>query len=180
MCSRATDQSRNEFIESFAVKSHPVAIRHSNASILFSSDDEDDSVMYRSRKSYPQRNNRPKLNYRDLERGVYDRHELRQSVWALGGPTFLKTEKSRANKTDDLSAYSDEEEEGQNEDEPVTVNDEDDGDDDERIQSNAKEKSGDESDQMHRRLWCICRKPWDHSRLMLRCDSCSNWYHGDW
>ncbi|CAF4984151.1 unnamed protein product, partial [Rotaria socialis] len=26
---------------------------------------------------------------------------------------------------------------------------------------------------------CICKKPWDHSRLMLRCDSCANWYHGD-
>ena len=154
-----------------------MAIRHSNAFALSFSDDEDESVMYRSRKSYPQRNNRPKLNYRDLERGVYDRDELRQSVWALGGPAFQKTEKSRTNKTDDLSPYSDEEEE-QNEDESLTVNEEE--NDDDQIDSNAKKKSNDESEQKHRRLWCICRKPWDHSRLMLRCDSCSNWYHGDW
>lgn len=111
-------------------------------------DDEDDLVTFRSRKSYPQRNNRPKLNYRDLERGVYDAYEIRQSQWALGGP-------SRSNKDSKNNEFSD------NEDE-----DEDDNNDD--------------TDQLHRRVWCICKKPWDHSRLMLRCDSCANWYHGDW
>ncbi|CAF0765224.1 unnamed protein product [Adineta steineri] len=54
----------------------------------------------------------------------------------------------------------------------IDDSDDDDGGDD-------GEKSDDNDDQTHRRLWCICQKPWDHSRLMLRCDSCANWYHGD-
>ncbi len=129
-------------------------------------DDEDDPFTFRSRKSYPQRNNRPKLNYRDLERGVYDAHELRQSSWALGGPTeFIKN--NRSSKNSNNAEYSD--------DEDIPTDEEN---DERLIEQN--DKSNDDTDQKHRRLWCICKKPWDHSRLMLRCDSCANWYHGDW
>lgn len=122
-------------------------------------EDDDDSVTFRSRKSYPQRNNRPKLNYRDLERGVYDAYEIRQSQWALGGP-------SRNNQSSKNNEYSDNEEDDDNDNEDMTTDDD-------------NNKSTDDTDQLHRRLWCICKKPWDHSRLMLRCDSCANWYHGD-
>lgn len=131
--------------------------------------------MYRSRKSYPQRKNRPKLNYRDLERGVYDRHEFRQSIWALGGPTLLKEGTDRSNKTESVTTYSDDEEED-DEDRLGSTNDQD----EDMISDGKKQSNEESSEQMHRRLWCICKKPWDHSRLMLRCDSCSNWYHGDW
>ncbi|CAM4927111.1 unnamed protein product [Rotaria socialis] len=130
-------------------------------------DDEDDPFTFRSRKSYPQRNNRPKLNYRDLEKGLYDAHELRQSTWALGGPTLLE-KNSRSGKTSNTIEYSDDEEED------MAANEENN-----EILIKKTDKSNDDSDQMHRRLWCICKKPWDHSRLMLRCDSCANWYHGD-
>jgi len=146
----------------------PTSPAETNSS-THSHEDEYDTVMIRSRKSYPRRNNRPKLNYRDLERGVYDRDELRQSSWALGGPTFVKREANVTTKTHDRSTYSDEEEIPDDDDETV----------DEQIESNGNQKSNDETEQMHRRLWCICRKPWDHSRLMLRCDLCANWYHGD-
>jgi hypothetical protein len=98
------------------------------------------------------------LNYRDLERGVYDAHELRQSMWALGGPTILD-KNNRNDKTSNNTEYSDDED-------PLADEDND--------------KSDDDTDEKHRRLWCICKKPWDHSRLMLRCDSCANWYHSDW
>ena len=125
-------------------------------------EDEDDPFTFRSRKSYPQRNNRSKLNYRDLERGIYDTHELRHSMWALGGP--LSSNKNNSNgKNSTIEEYSD--------DEDV---------DDETLADEETEKQTDDTEQMHRRLWCICKKPWDHSRLMLRCDSCANWYHGDW
>jgi hypothetical protein len=134
-------------------------------SLLFSfRDDEDDPFTFRSRKSYPQRNNRSKLNYRDLERGVYDGHEFRQSLWALGGPD------NRSSKISNNTGYSDDEDE-----EDIPVDEENDD-----ILIEQKDKSDDDTDQLHRRLWCICKKPWDHSRLMLRCDSCANWYHGDW
>jgi hypothetical protein len=139
--------------------------------------------MFRSRKSYPKRHSRSILNYRDLERGVYDRDEIRQSLWALGGPTALNRTRITS-KHQHSSTYSDDED--QDNDLPtanvVVVDDDDDDDNDDReIMSMEKnEKSNDETEQMHRRLWCICKKPWDHSRLMLRCDSCSNWYHGDW
>lgn len=109
--------------------------------------------------------NRTKLNYRDLERGVYDAHELRQSMWALGGPSFL----SRNNR--DAKANADYSDEDDDSDMP-TDNDE--------MPDEKKSKPNDDADQKHRRLWCICKKPWDHSRLMMRCDSCANWYHGDW
>lgn len=116
--------------------------------------------------------NRPKLNYRDLERGVYDAHELRQSSWALGGPTFL----NRNNRTGkNTTNYSDDENDDNDQDMPA-----DDDDESEGMLDEKKSKSNDDTDQKHRRLWCICKKPWDHSRLMLRCDSCANWYHGDW
>ncbi|CAF1066466.1 unnamed protein product [Adineta ricciae] len=135
-------------------------------------EDEDDPYTYRSRKSYPQRVNRPKLNYRDLERGVYDAHELRQSSWALGGPTFL----NRNNRTGkNTTNYSDDENDDDDNDQDTPAND----DENEEIFNEKKSKSNDDTDQKHRRLWCICKKPWDHSRLMLRCDSCANWYHGD-
>lgn len=100
------------------------------------------------------------MNYRDLERGVYDAHELRQSMWARGGP-------SGNGKNIRHTEYSDPEEEEED-------------DDNEAIATEETEQSDNENEQMHRRLWCICRKPWDHSRLMLRCDTCANWYHGDW
>lgn len=140
------------------------------------SDDEDDLYTFRSRKSYPQRNNRPKLNYRDLERGMYDKSELRQSMWAMGGPGEFKRNESSA-KNQRRSNYSD------NEDETMDmaaddVND--DSNDDSMTTNESRKQTNDTNDQMHRRLWCICKKPWDHSRLMLRCDSCSDWYHGDW
>ncbi len=133
---------------------------------LISRDDEDDPFTFRSRKSYPQRNNRSKLNYRDLERGIYDAQEFRQSTWALGGPTVLN-KNNRNNRNTNNTDYSD------YEDMPTDEENDD-------LLLEEKTKSNDDSDQIHRRLWCICKKPWDHSRLMLRCDSCANWYHGDW
>ncbi|CAF1212957.1 unnamed protein product [Rotaria sordida] len=109
------------------------------------------------RKSYPQRNNRTKLNYRDLERGMYEK--IRQTIWALNNPTFInannKNEKTNKRCCDD------------------------DDDDVINLSTDEDETTNDDNDQFHRRLWCICHKPWDHSRLMLRCDSCANWYHGD-
>lgn len=104
------------------------------------------------------------MNYRDLERGVYDAHELRQSQWALGGPSNLN--KNNRN--------------GKNNNHPEYTDSEEDDDDDETIGEENNDQPSDETEQMHRRLWCICKKPWDHSRLMLRCDTCANWYHGDW
>lgn len=106
------------------------------------------------------------MNYRDLERGVYDAHELRQSMWALGGPSALN-KNNRNGKNSRDTEYSD-------------PDDDEDDDDEETIAEEETDPSNDETEQMHRRLWCICRKPWDHSRLMLRCDTCANWYHGDW
>lgn len=132
--------------------------------------------MFRSRKSYPQRVNRPRLNYRDLERGVYDKHEIRQSLWAMGGPSPLH-KVNRPAKSHHDPIYSDDDDETM--DLPGVAGGEDDDDDEEMI-GEGKDKASDETDQMHRRLWCVCKKPWDHSRLMLRCDSCANWYHGDW
>jgi nucleosome-remodeling factor subunit BPTF len=82
-------------------------------------------------------------------------------MWALGGPTAL-AKTNRNGKHSSNTGYSDDE------------------DDDDIPAEEETEKSNDDTDQMHRRLWCICKKPWDHSRLMLRCDSCANWYHGDW
>ena len=137
------------------------------------SEDDDDPFMFRSRKSYPQRVNRPRLNYRDLERGVYDRHELRQSMWAMGGPT-LAQESHRSAKSRHDPIYSDDDDD-EAMDLPAVADE-----DAEEMVGEGKEKASDETDQMHRRLWCVCKKPWDHSRLMLRCDSCANWYHGDW
>lgn len=84
-------------------------------------------------------------------------------MWALGGPTVL----NKTNRNSNNTGYSDDE------DMPT-----DEENDDTSVEQ--KNKSNDDTDQMHRRLWCICKKPWDHSRLMLRCDSCANWYHGDW
>jgi len=104
-------------------------------------------------KIYPQRINRAKLNYRDLERGMYG--EIRQLMWNFDGSTLL-------NKNN-MQSWNDKEEEVID----LSVDDDD-------------ETSNDETDQIHRRLWCICKKPWDHKKLMLRCDLCANWYHGDW
>lgn len=109
---------------------------------------------------------------------MYDRHELRQSMWALSGSTvFSKSQKPLKNAQ---SNYDD----GEDDDETMDSshnNENDDDDNDETIPADgSEEKSTESKDQMHRRLWCICRKPWDHERLMLRCDTCSNWYHGDW
>jgi hypothetical protein len=87
-------------------------------------------------------------------------------MWALGGPTEL-SKNNRSGKNSDNTEYSD--------DEDTPTDEENDG----RL-IEQKDKSNDDTDQKHRRLWCICKKPWDHSRLMLRCDSCANWYHGDW
>ncbi|CAF2879709.1 unnamed protein product [Rotaria sp. Silwood2] len=114
-----------------------------------------------NRKSYPQRNNRAKLNYRDLERGMYE--EIRQAIWALNNPTFINNNNNN-NENNNIRC----------------CNDDDDDDDDIIILSTDEdEKTNDDNDQFYRRLWCLCNKPWDHSRLMLRCDSCANWYHGD-
>jgi hypothetical protein len=136
--------------------------------------------MFRSRKSYPQRVNRPRLNYRDLERGVYDKHEIHQSMWALGGPSLLH-KANRSDKSHPDPIYSDDDDDDDDDeasDLPTAAAGEDDAD--EEMLGEGKDKASDETDQMHRRLWCVCKKPWDHSRLMLRCDSCANWYHGDW
>ena len=108
------------------------------------------------------------MNYRDLDRGLYDAREFRQSIWALGGPTMLE-KNDRTNKNSNEIGYSDDEEADMATDEENN-----------EILVQQNDKSHDDNDQKHRRLWCICKKPWDHSRLMLRCDSCANWYHGDW
>ncbi|CAF0951740.1 unnamed protein product [Rotaria sordida] len=133
-------------------------------------EDDDDPFTFRSRKSYPQRNNRPKLNYRDLERGLYDAHEFRQSTWALGGPTFLE-KNDRNNKNSNTIGFSDDDDDDEGD---INANEENN-----EMLVEKNNKSNDDTDQIHRRLWCICKKPWDHSRVMLRCDSCANWYHGD-
>ncbi|CAF1916473.1 unnamed protein product [Rotaria magnacalcarata] len=110
------------------------------------------------RKSYPQRNNRTKLNYRDLERGMYE--QIRQSTWSLSSSTLMnKNEKNHRPICDDDDIID------------LTIDDDDDDDDD--------EKTNGDIDKFHRRLWCICKTPWDHSKLMLRCGSCANWFHGD-
>lgn len=89
-------------------------------------------------------------------------------MWALGGPGVCdKNDLTRKNPNN--IGYSDDE------DEDITANEENN-----EVIIKKNEKLNDDTDQMHRRLWCICKKPWDHSRLMLRCDSCANWYHGDW
>lgn len=113
-----------------------------NINLFLFSEDEN------NRKSYPQRNNRTKLNYRDIERGLYE--EIRQSM-------NKTNQRYQNNKNDEEVEVID-----------LSIDDDDD------------EESTDDNNQMYRRLWCICQKPWDHSRLMLRCDSCANWYHGDW
>ncbi len=95
------------------------------------------------------------MNYRDLERGMYE--EIRHSMWTFGGPTFI-------NKNNEQSHHN-----GEHEIIDLSMDDDDED-----------EKSSNDIDQTHRRLWCICQQPWDHSRLMLRCDTCANWYHGDW
>jgi len=87
-------------------------------------------------------------------------------MWALGGPTEL-IKNNRSSKNLNNAEYSD--------DEDIPTDEEN---DERLIEQN--DKSNDDTDEKHRRLWCICKKPWDHSRLMLRCDSCANWYHGDW
>ncbi|CAF3370644.1 unnamed protein product [Rotaria sp. Silwood1] len=139
------------------------------SSSTYLQEDEDDPFTFRSRKSYPQRNNRPKLNYRDLERGLYDARELRQSMWALGGPAVLEKNDCSSKNSNTIGFSDDEDEEGD-----MNANEEN---NEMLVQQN--DKSNDDTEQMHRRLWCICKKPWDHSRVMLRCDSCANWYHGD-
>lgn len=113
------------------------------------------SVYENNRKAYPQRNNRSRLNYRDLERGMYE--DIRQSTWTLNGTGFMVKNNNRC--------YND----GEHEVIDLSMDDDED-----------EIKSIDDTDESHRRLWCICQKPWDHSRLMLRCDGCTNWYHGDW
>lgn len=30
-----------------------------------------------------------------------------------------------------------------------------------------------------KKLYCICRKPYDNSKFYVGCDLCSNWFHGD-
>ena len=80
----------------------------------------------------------------------------------MGGPSVLN-KNNRNGKNNNHTEYSDPED-----------------DEDEAIGEEDNDQSSDETEQMHRRLWCICKKPWDHSRLMLRCDTCANWYHGDW
>ena len=85
--------------------------------------------------------------------------EIRQSKWALGGPPLMNRNNRRFC------------EDGEHEIIDLSMDDDDD---------DAGKKSTSETDQTHRLLWCICQKPWDHSRFMLRCDSCANWYHGDW
>jgi hypothetical protein len=109
------------------------------------------------RKSYPQRNNRAKLNYRDLERGMYE--EIRQSMWTLGGPSLLnknETNNVQSRKYDEVEVID------------LCIDDDDD------------EKSNDGNDSMDSGLWCICKGVWDHLRRMLRCNKCANWYHSDW
>ena len=85
--------------------------------------------------------------------------EIRQSIWALGGPSLL--DKNNQNGKSNIQY-------GDNNEVIIDLSIDDD------------ETSNDDSNQMHCRLWCICNKPWDQSRHMLRCDSCANWYHGDW
>lgn len=51
--------------------------------LLFSDEDEERDG-FQHRKLYPQRHNRTKLNYRDLERGMYE--EIRQNIWNQGNP----------------------------------------------------------------------------------------------
>jgi hypothetical protein len=126
---------------------------------------EDDPFMFDKRKIYPQRDNRAKLNYRDLERGMYE--NIRQSGWTFDNPRLFN--KNNINEKSHRG-YSDND---------VELIDLSIDEDDNNILVEQKKKSND-TNLSHRRLWCICKKPWNHARLMLRCGSCANWYHGDW
>lgn len=83
--------------------------------------------------------------------------ELRQTFWASNSSGLMNK-----NQTNNVQN-------GKNQIEVIDLSIDDDD-----------EETNDNNDRGHCHLWCICRKPWDHSRLMLRCDSCANWYHGDW
>ena len=128
------------------------------------------------RKFYPQRPNRSKLNYRDLDRGIYD--NMHQNMWAFSiSPERNKTNRQPNGEIEIIDLSIDDDDDNNNNNNNNNNND--------VIQiiedSNEKTINNDDDDeQIFRRLWCLCKQPWDHLRTMLRCDSCANWFHSDW
>jgi hypothetical protein len=80
--------------------------------------------------------------------------EIRQSMWGLGGPSLVNKSNVPQRNAGEVELID------------LSIDDD--------------EKSNDGSNQIQTRLYCICKKPWDHLRHMLRCDLCVNWYHADW
>jgi len=48
-----------------------------------------------------------------------------------------------------------------------------------RIMDTATETGNATNKQSQKRLYCICREPYDSNRFMIGCDYCHNWYHCD-
>ncbi|CAF0801500.1 unnamed protein product [Didymodactylos carnosus] len=172
-----------------------------------SHEDEQGSI-FKSRKSYPTRTSRPKINYRDIERGMYG--DIRNSLW--NGPLERVTSSSselvrqkpfhqhRALNGSDNSMDIDNlinerheqelESKNNNSDEDLPLrqlrkrtynsspsgrqNSEQDDEEEEQFQEQQEDDTN-----MNRRLWCICKQAWDVNRFMIRCDNCSDWFHGD-
>ncbi|CAF0765088.1 unnamed protein product [Didymodactylos carnosus] len=157
----------------------------------YSHEDERD-LIFKSRKSYPTRTSRPKINYRDIERGIYG--DIRNSLWNI--PTeratsngLTKRKALHQHDSDDLMKERREQapeskDNNSNKDlpqlhnrayaSPPTLqrkNSEQDDEDEEEQQT--------EDTNTNRRLWCICKQVWDVNRFMIRCDNCSDWFHGD-
>ena len=108
-------------------------------------------------KLYPQRNNRAKLNYRDLERGMYE--EIRQTMWALNDSILIEKNGKRGSNNRQYRAS-----------EPDIID----------LTTSESKNSNDIIDKFNHRRCCIYTKLWNNSKLMLQCNSCNNWYHQDW
>lgn len=102
------------------------------------------------------------MNYRDLERGMYE--EIRQSAWNQNSSKMTNKNKQNEQNHRKNSEIID--------DDDIIDLTLDSDDDDENTDHN--------NDEFRRHLWCICKKPWDYLKHMLRCDSCADWFHGDW
>jgi hypothetical protein len=71
---------------------------------VFSDECIDHVPSCRRRKSYPQRHTRAKLNYRDLQRGMYE--NIRQAVWNLGSTSLSsKTHRNEQQHVDSMNEH---------------------------------------------------------------------------